>query len=91
MKQLIELRQQEIGQVYPGLNCFRDGVRSIPVDSIPGLKLTGWAQWQAKTAGARSGRISAADDMDGETLYQVSTDILPSLNSYRSISRFSSS
>lgn len=36
------MKQQEISQVHPGLNCFKDGVREIPVDSIPGLKLTGW-------------------------------------------------
>lgn len=36
------MKQQEIGQVYPGLTCFKDGVREIPIESIPGLKLTGW-------------------------------------------------
>ena len=35
------MKQQEISQSYPGLNFFKDGVR-IPIDSIPGLKLTGW-------------------------------------------------
>lgn len=36
------MKQQEIGQVYPGLTCFKDGVREIPIESIPGLRLTGW-------------------------------------------------
>ena len=36
------MKQQEVSQVHPGLNCFKDGIREIPIDSIPGLKLTGW-------------------------------------------------
>lgn len=37
MKKLIQHRQDEIKKVYPGLICFKEGVRQIPVESIPGV------------------------------------------------------
>lgn len=37
LKELILQRQEEVKETYPGLTCFQEGVRSIPVDSIPGL------------------------------------------------------
>lgn len=27
--------------IHPGLTCFKDGVKSIPVESIPGIRETG--------------------------------------------------
>ena len=42
VRKLVEKKQQQISQVYPGLTCFKDGVRQIPIESIVGLKLTGW-------------------------------------------------
>ncbi|XP_078660310.1 histone acetyltransferase KAT2A-like [Branchiostoma floridae x Branchiostoma belcheri] len=42
LKKLIEEKQEQIGRVYPGLTCFKDGVRQIPVESIPGIRSTGW-------------------------------------------------
>ncbi|XP_046862597.1 histone acetyltransferase KAT2B-like isoform X2 [Xenia sp. Carnegie-2017] len=41
VKKLIQRRQEEIKKVYPGLTCFKEGVRQIPVESIPGVE-TGW-------------------------------------------------
>ncbi|XP_063041096.1 histone acetyltransferase KAT2A isoform X2 [Engraulis encrasicolus] len=41
IKKLIERKQSQIRKVYPGLTCFKEGVRQIPVESIPGIK-TGW-------------------------------------------------
>ena len=29
-------------KIRPGLTCFRDGVRQIPIESIPGVLETGW-------------------------------------------------
>ena len=29
-------------KVYPGLKCFKEGVRQIPIESIPGLQEMGW-------------------------------------------------
>ena len=33
----MEKKQAEIRKVYPGLKCFQEGVRQIPVESIPGI------------------------------------------------------
>lgn len=42
IKKLIERKQSEIRKVHPGLTCFREGVREIPVESIPGIREAGW-------------------------------------------------
>ncbi|XP_014664151.1 PREDICTED: histone acetyltransferase KAT2A-like isoform X2 [Priapulus caudatus] len=42
IKKLIEQKQGTIRKVYPGLQCFQDGVREIPVESIPGIRDAGW-------------------------------------------------
>lgn len=42
VKELILQRQQEISKVHPGLTCFKEGIRTIPIDSIPGLRDIGW-------------------------------------------------
>jgi len=40
--QLAERKRKELRKVYPGLTCFRDGVRQIPIESIPGVLESGW-------------------------------------------------
>uniref|UniRef100_A0A673ZI62 Histone acetyltransferase n=1 Tax=Salmo trutta TaxID=8032 RepID=A0A673ZI62_SALTR len=42
IKKLIERKQSQIRKVYPGLTCFKEGVRQIPVESIPGIRESGW-------------------------------------------------
>jgi histone acetyltransferase len=42
VRQLAEKKRQELKKVYPGLTCFRDGVRQIPIESIPGVLEAGW-------------------------------------------------
>ncbi|XP_055603504.1 histone acetyltransferase KAT2A [Uranotaenia lowii] len=42
LKELIAQRQQEVQKVHPGLTCFKEGLRSIPIESIPGLREVGW-------------------------------------------------
>ncbi|KAL0992774.1 hypothetical protein UPYG_G00098220 [Umbra pygmaea] len=42
IKKLIERKQSQIRKVYPGLSCFKEGVRQIPVESIPGIRESGW-------------------------------------------------
>ena len=37
LKKLIERKQAQIRKVHPGLTCFKDGVRDIPIESIPGI------------------------------------------------------
>lgn len=38
IKKLIERKQAQIRKVYPGLTCFKEGVRHIPIESIPGIR-----------------------------------------------------
>jgi histone acetyltransferase len=42
LKKLIEKKQTEMGKVYTGLTCFRDGIRQIPIESIPGVREAGY-------------------------------------------------
>ncbi|TNN85701.1 Histone acetyltransferase KAT2B [Liparis tanakae] len=42
IKKLIERKQAQIRKVYPGLSCFKEGVRQIPIENIPGIRETGW-------------------------------------------------
>ncbi|XP_055915978.1 histone acetyltransferase KAT2A-like [Eupeodes corollae] len=42
LKELIAQRHSEVQQARPGLTCFKEGVRCIPVESIPGLREIGW-------------------------------------------------
>lgn len=79
VKHLIEMKQQEISQVHPGLNCFKDGVREIPIDSIPGLKLTGWRP----SHGYGSKRV-IEETFDAEQLYQALRSVLNQVRSHPS-------
>lgn len=74
----MEEQQQEAEKIHPGLNCFREGVRSIPVESIPGIRETGW-----KPA-VRSTRVSKLNEecSDPDTL---SKHLKIVLNSVRNI------
>ena len=42
IKKLIEKRQQDLFKSYSGLTCFRDGIRQIPIESIPGVREAGY-------------------------------------------------
>lgn len=47
IKKLIERKQAQIRKVYPGLSCFKEGVRQIPVESVPGIREQGpWLKGQ---------------------------------------------
>ena len=41
LKRLIEERRKEVTQRRSGLTCFTDGVRQIPIESIPGFHDSG--------------------------------------------------
>ncbi|GBP43054.1 Histone acetyltransferase KAT2A [Eumeta japonica] len=58
VKKLIDMRQKEVRKVHPGLTCFKEGVRSIPVECIPGLRESGWR------CAARQTRVVRAGDRD---------------------------
>ncbi|XP_073843765.1 gcn5 acetyltransferase [Musca autumnalis] len=42
LKELIAQRHNDVQKVRPGLTCFKEGLPSIPVESIPGLREIGW-------------------------------------------------
>ncbi|OWR41628.1 histone acetyltransferase KAT2A like protein [Danaus plexippus plexippus] len=44
VKKLIDMRQKEVRKVNPGLTCFKEGVRSIPVECVPGAREAGWRE-----------------------------------------------
>lgn len=51
IKKLIERKQAQIRKVYPGLSCFKEGVRQIPVESVPGIREQG--SWWGRGPPAR--------------------------------------
>lgn len=71
MKHLIEMKQKEISQCYPGLNFFKEGIQKIPIDSIPGLKLTGWKPGQNHGI-----KRNIEETLDSEQLYQALRSVL---------------
>ncbi|KAK7073699.1 Histone acetyltransferase kat2b [Halocaridina rubra] len=58
IKKLIERKQSEIRKVHPGLTCFKEGVREIPIESIPGIRDAGWKP----PPGGPTGRQSRSPD-----------------------------
>lgn len=41
VKKIIEQRNQEVQKIHHGLTCFKEGVRGIPIEAIPGIRETG--------------------------------------------------
>nr|XP_026491863.1 histone acetyltransferase KAT2A [Vanessa tameamea] len=64
VKKLIDMRQKEVRKIHPGLNCFKEGVRSIPVECIPGVREAGWRD-------VRAARTPADADADPAALRAV--------------------
>ncbi|KAL0126490.1 hypothetical protein PUN28_005091 [Cardiocondyla obscurior] len=86
VKKLIYQRQQEIQKVHPGLTCFKDGVKSIPVESIPGIRETGWKNYtQTRTRGVSKGlqgsEIVDCTDMS-DSLYTTLLNVLNSVKNH---------
>jgi histone acetyltransferase len=42
IKLLILKKEEDIAKCYTGLTCFRDGIRQIPIESIPGVREAGY-------------------------------------------------
>lgn len=42
VKKLVEARQNELSRCYAGLACFRDGVKQVPIESVPGVREAGY-------------------------------------------------
>lgn len=71
IKELITQRQQDIQKIHPGLTCFKEGVRGIPVESIPGLREVGWRPLARAQRAGRPLDESVDPDKLAQTLMQV--------------------
>ncbi|XP_060516786.1 histone acetyltransferase KAT2B [Cylas formicarius] len=61
IKQLIYQQQRSVSKVHPGITFFKDGVKSIPVESIPGLEETGY---KPSTRTTRGQQLEESQDID---------------------------
>ncbi|XP_022246332.1 histone acetyltransferase KAT2B-like isoform X2 [Limulus polyphemus] len=89
IKKLIEKQQEAMQKVYPGLTCFKDGVREIPVESIPGIKETGWKPEKKNVSNSFEICLSLhsvvkQEQLDPEQLYQTLKTILTQIKSHNS-------
>ncbi|XP_072859479.2 histone acetyltransferase KAT2B isoform X1 [Pogona vitticeps] len=75
IKKLIERKQAQIRKVYPGLSCFKDGVRQIPIESIPGIRETGWKP---------NNKEKSKEPKDPDQLYSTLKNILQQVKSHQS-------
>ncbi|XP_039313828.1 histone acetyltransferase KAT2A isoform X2 [Solenopsis invicta] len=86
VKKLIYQRQQEIQKIHPGLTCFKDGVKSIPIESIPGIRETGWKNYaQTRTRGVAKGTQNSelVDCIDmSDSLFNALNNVLNSVKSH---------
>jgi len=73
VKKLIEKKQEQLRQIHAGLTCFRDGVRQIPIENIPGLREMGWRPDKFKQ-----------EPIDQEQLYATLKTVLNQVKSHAS-------
>lgn len=73
IKKLIERKQSEIRKVHPGLTCFREGVRELPIESIPGIREAGW---KPPVPATRSARSPDREHQDPDYLYGMLKTLL---------------
>merc|ERR1719334_2548779 len=83
LKMLVERKQEQIRQVHPGLSCFRDGVREIAVEAIPGILETGWEPPAVDKSRYKSSR-NTDEKADQEHLYNVLKTILTACRNHQS-------
>lgn len=50
---MIEEKHQKIEKHYPGLSCFKEGVKLVTIESIPGVMETGWVPSARYTRNSR--------------------------------------
>lgn len=76
IKRLVDQRKQEAHKVHPGLQCFKEGVKVIPIESIPGIRETGWKP------SARNTRVSkvSEESADPDTLMKSFKIVLNSVS-----------
>ncbi|XP_017778856.1 PREDICTED: histone acetyltransferase KAT2A isoform X2 [Nicrophorus vespilloides] len=62
VKHLLYKQQQGISKVYQGLTFFKEGVKSIPIESIPGISETTWRPAARATRGGQ--QMEESQDID---------------------------
>lgn len=62
VKYYIRQQQHKVIQEHPGLTCFKEGVRSIPLEAIPGIRQAGWRPAPRATRGGHS--LEESTDID---------------------------
>lgn len=62
IKQLIYQQQKTVSKVHPGVTFFKEGVESIPIESIPGIEETGWRPAARATRGGQ--QLEESQDVD---------------------------
>merc|ERR1719414_2802442 len=72
LKKLIERKQAQIRKVHPGLTCFKDGVRDIQIESIPGIIEAGWVPPPER----HNSRTNRVDLSDSDALFSALKTIL---------------
>ena len=77
IKKLIERKQSEIRRMHPGLQVFKEGVREIPIESIPGIREAGWTP-------SNNTQSDKSDDKDPEYLQNAFKTILNLVKSHTS-------
>lgn len=75
--QLIYQQQNVFSKVYPGLTCFQEGLGSIPVDNIPGLKDTDYKPSNRVTRGQQ-----LEESQNFDTLTKLLTIVLDAVNEF---------
>nr|XP_011432298.2 histone acetyltransferase KAT2A [Crassostrea gigas] len=75
VKKIIERKQAEMQKVYPGLKCFKEGVRQIPIENIPGVLDRGWKPDPDKSKEA---------PMDPDQLHNILKTIIQQTRSHAS-------
>jgi len=81
LKKLVEKKQEQIRKVHSGLTCFREGVREISVDAIPGILETGWEP----PAGDKNRATRNSDErIDPDQLYNSLKTILTACRNHQS-------
>lgn len=66
MKKVVERKREGLQERRAGLTCFKDGVRQVPIECIPGVLETGWSESAFKEQ----------EELDPEQLYTVFRSIL---------------
>ncbi|XP_050309764.1 histone acetyltransferase KAT2A [Anthonomus grandis grandis] len=77
IKQLIYQQQKTVSKVHPGITFFKDGVKSIPVESIPGLDETGY---KPATRVTRGQLLEESQDID--TLTNMLRNVLNAVKAH---------